>query len=893
LSRSKSVRVRAVARLLRTSLACCAAALFVCLTAVYASAHGFGQRYELPLPLSFYLVGAAAVVVISFVVVGLFVQQAPMPSAGARIDLLAHPFGRLFARLALPFKLIALVLFLVTIYAGFFGNQDPYRNIAPTVVWIIGWVGLAYVSAFLGDVWAVINPWRTVFDAADRLYRQGTGRPFSLNWPYPLALGAWPAVVLLLTFSWTELVYPNPAMPLHVAGLALAYSVLTWSGMLLFGRDAWLRHGEVFSVVFNTFARLAPTEVVVSDPASGRGAKWTLRPYAAGLVSEAASASMAAFALLLLSTVLYDGLLGTPEWMAFERALTAPFAGTGEWAALAVRSVCLVAFWLLFFSAYRAVSALMSRATGSIRSPQEIARNFAFTLIPIAIGYHIAHYFLFLLVQGQYIVPLISDPFGYGWNVFGTAGYRPDISVVGARFAWYLAVGAVVLGHIVAVYVAHVRAMQVFDTHLAVLRSQLPLTALMVVYTFVSLSILAEPIVQQREAALPSATPTVEIAIPPDAVLPAPGSGRLDPIGPGKQARQKLTYRVLGSAFHDGTRTTAVDLLYSYMFAFRWGVRTETGTHYDPAVDAATAPMRRYITGLRVVGLDTVSRSFRVGDVNFVRDVLSIEVYSTVALGDPDRDATVLPPWSTLPWHAVVMMEEAVLRGWAVFSQVEAARRGVPWLDLVRSDELKQKLALLVAEFERTGYRPEQLESLVTADEARRRWAALNAFYKNQDHFLVTNGPYRLKQWGGDRATLEAFRDLSYPLGVGSYDSYAIPRRAFITEVVEKNGHFRISADIEVVRKFQRSYAIDRQPLPTIPPVVRVRAAPECRYTVLDEQGRVVTAGVVRLGDDAAFDVNLEAKLSPGRYTMFAMIVVNENAMNAEIRRIPVFVPDR
>ena len=297
------------------------------------------------------------------------------------------PLGRLLARLALPFKLIVLVLFLATLYAGLFGSQDPYRNLAPTLVWIIGWVGLAYVSALIGDVWAVINPWRTLFDAADRLYRQGTGRRFSLNWPYPPALGAWPAVVLLLAFSWTELVYPNPAVPLHIAGFALAYSVLTWSGMLLFGRDAWLRHGEVFSVVFGTFARLAPTEVVVSDPASGRGAKWTLRPYAAGLVSEAASPSMAAFVLLLLSTVLYDGLLGTPEWMAFERALTAPFAGTGERGALAVRTVCLVAFWLLFLGTYRAVSALMSRATGGIRSPQEIARSFAFTLIPIAIGY--------------------------------------------------------------------------------------------------------------------------------------------------------------------------------------------------------------------------------------------------------------------------------------------------------------------------------------------------------------------------------------------------------------------------------------------------------------------------------------------------------------------------
>ena len=208
-----------MARLLKTPLAYCAAALFVCLAAVPASAHGFGQRYELPLPLSFYLRGGAAAVVFSFVVVGLFVRQTQRPSAGARVDLLAHPFGRLLARLALPLKLIALVLFLVTIYAGFFGNQDPYRNIAPTLVWIIGWVGLAYVSALIGDVWALINPWRTLFDAADSLYRRNTGRPFSLNWPYPSALGAWPAVVLLLAFSWIELVYPNPAVPLSHRGL--------------------------------------------------------------------------------------------------------------------------------------------------------------------------------------------------------------------------------------------------------------------------------------------------------------------------------------------------------------------------------------------------------------------------------------------------------------------------------------------------------------------------------------------------------------------------------------------------------------------------------------------------------------------------------------------------
>ena len=129
----------------------------------------------------------------------------------------------------------------------------------------------------------------------------------------------------------------------------------------------------------------------------------------------------------------------------------------------------------------------------------------ALTLVPIAIGYHLAHYFTVLLIQGQYIIPLASDPFGFGWNLFGTAGYRVDIAIVDARFAWFTAVTAILIGHIAAVYLAHVKAMQVLDTRGAALRSQIPLTALMVVYTFVSLSILAEPIVERRAPAQPVA----------------------------------------------------------------------------------------------------------------------------------------------------------------------------------------------------------------------------------------------------------------------------------------------------------------------------------------------------------------------------------------------------
>ena len=141
--------------------------------------------------------------------------------------------------------------------------------------------------------------------------------------PIPQALGVWPACLLLLAFSWTELVYPNAAAPAHIAALAIAYSALTWVGMLAYGRDTWLRHGEVFSLVFGTFARFAPTEAT--------GGRLLLRPFGRGLLDGGpVSTSMMAFVLLLLATVLYDGLIGTGEWALLEGALRTRVPGLGE-----------------------------------------------------------------------------------------------------------------------------------------------------------------------------------------------------------------------------------------------------------------------------------------------------------------------------------------------------------------------------------------------------------------------------------------------------------------------------------------------------------------------------------------------------------------------------------
>jgi hypothetical protein len=197
----------------------------------------------------------------------------------------------------------------------------------------------------------------------------------------------------------------------------------------------------------------------------------------------------------------------------------------------------------------------------------------------------------------------------------------------------------------------------------------------------------------------------------------------------------------------------------------------------------------------------------------------------------------------------------------------------------------------LAAQFEREGYRPEALRAHVGQEEARKRWAALAAFHKAHGHFLVTNGPYRLKAWAAESVTLEAFRDLTYPLGVGSYDAYAVPRRGFVTKTEWKGGRLVIFGDIEIIDKFQRSYRLVRTPLKSVPADILRRAAPECRYLVTDADGRVVLAGVAALGAEASFQIDLGGRLPPGRYALSVLMAVNGNVMNADINRMELAVP--
>jgi hypothetical protein len=506
------------------SVAILVTGLGAALTAQPAFAHGFGQRYDLPVPLWLWISGAALAVSLSFVVMGLFIQGTPGLHGYPRANVLRWRLGPLLAHPAVTasVKTVGVILLALVVVTGIAWSQNSTRNPAPTLVWVLWWVGFAYVSALIGNLWALVNPWSTLFAWVEALFDE-PDREFGLRLRYPKRLGVWPAVALFLAFAWVELVFAGRALPANLALFTVVYSLVTWTGMALFGRSVWLAHGDPFALAFGVLARFSPTEVRVTDAAVCRtcplecrdrqsecvdcyacfararlaARELNVRPFAVGLLRSAPlSASMTAFVVLLLSTVTYDGFTATPAWADTESALYAALAALGPARLAAIGTLGLLTFPAVFLAMYLGFAHGMASAGGRPAATAAIARAFVLSLVPIAIGYHLAHYFTYLLIQGQLIIPLASDPLARGWDLLGTAGHRPDIGVVGARFAWYTAVIAIVLGHIVAVFVAHVTALREFENRALALRSQYPMLALMVGYTMVSLWIVAQPIVE-------------------------------------------------------------------------------------------------------------------------------------------------------------------------------------------------------------------------------------------------------------------------------------------------------------------------------------------------------------------------------------------------------------
>ena len=509
-----------------------------------ALAHGFDERYDLPVPLSYFIAGAAAAVVLSFVVAALFARRAPDANTD---DAAAEPVaeaasapasetgtnettsthrGGWITPLRITCRVIALALFILAISTALFGTGDPLMNFAPTFIWIIWWVGLSLFVACVGNVWPVLDPWRTLFDAADALARRlGLTQGLARNWPWPRALGMWPAAILLLTWSWLEVIHPLASVPFRAGCAALVWSAITLTGMLCFGRDTWQRNGDVFALYFELLGRMAPFAASPSPSPSPRGTGIIVRMPGAALISTgthgapASAAGTTAFIIAMLSTVLFDGLHGGQTWLLLDKTLKSTVPHWLDANGYVAGTIGLASVWLALFSAYqltcwvtRLLAGQPAHATSSLQNPlaptvsgqrssqpstpqASLATLLAPTLIPIAVAYNIAHNFSSLVIQGQNLLPLLSDPFGVRWNLFGTANLHANIGLIDARLTWYIAISAIVIGHVIAVWLAHRVALREYlDPKRAALAS-VPLTILMVAYTALSLLAIAEPMV--------------------------------------------------------------------------------------------------------------------------------------------------------------------------------------------------------------------------------------------------------------------------------------------------------------------------------------------------------------------------------------------------------------
>ena len=453
--------------------------------------HGFGQRFDLPISLALYLYAAGAVVFLSFILVVLFAGD-QVGEKALRYPRLAVPWLVPVARSPWPRRVggaIGVLSLLVVAVCGFFGSGTAFYNPAEYVVWIYFWAVTIILSGLVGNLWYLLNPWAAIYDAVARLVRVRPARRLP-------DVGWWPAAAAYFLFACLELTSGLASHPQIVAVAAVVYTAVTLAGMFVFGRDEWLERCEAFTVLLGIVGRFGPVEAERDE--SGRIRMVYLRPWGMGLLQPArAGWDRVVFVILMLSSLAFDGISATPAWQDFTIALEPVWVPLGQAGFFFIRTlgfVMLTIAFLLVFTAFMEAVMFLGRRKVDARATVTM---FAFTLVPIALVYNAAHNYSYVLVQAQYLVPLLDDPLQRGWHLFpALASFKPSFALAQASTVWYAQIVLIVLGHIVAVFLSHLRAGAVFRTAQRALVSQYPMLVLMVLYTMTSLWILAQPITQ-------------------------------------------------------------------------------------------------------------------------------------------------------------------------------------------------------------------------------------------------------------------------------------------------------------------------------------------------------------------------------------------------------------
>jgi hypothetical protein len=441
-------------------------------------AHGIVGRADLPIPVFWFAVAAAAVLVVSFLAL----------AAGWERPLLERTRERALFRVPLIVEVLlgalGVLVFAVTVYAGLAGTDSQQDNLAPTAVYVGFWVGVPFLSLLFGDIFRVLSPWRAIGRAtgwvAHRAARDSMPEPLA----YPARLGHWPAVAGLIAFAICELCWAAGRDPQPLAVLMLIYVAIQLFGMSLYGVEPWVRHADAFGVWFGLLARLAP----LARRGDGR---LVLRPPVVGATGLVAIAGTTALLLSAIGSTAFDGAKEGPLFNDLVGEMQDAFASLGLSLGLALELSFVVGLAI----SLAVVSAIwIAGVSGMPRdrlSRRELSFRFTHTLIPIAAAYLVAHYFSLLAYNGQSLWTLINDPLGDGSDLFGGAGSGIDYSVVSATGIWYVQIGALVVGHVSALVLAHDRALVVYGSPRAAARSQIVMLLVMVGFTVLGLWLLS------------------------------------------------------------------------------------------------------------------------------------------------------------------------------------------------------------------------------------------------------------------------------------------------------------------------------------------------------------------------------------------------------------------
>ena len=443
-----------------------------------ASAHAFGKLYNLPVPFWIYLYGGAAAVIASFIVIGYFINRTrsnlSFPAKDlSKISMFSFFISRKFLNVL---KIISAFLFFLTIITGLIGEDNPYSNFNMTFFWIIFVLGLTYLTSIIGNIYSIINPWKVLVEWFESL----SGEKIQGFVKYPKKLAYWPSLTFYFLFIWIELLAQTT--PSALSFLLIQYTLISIAGIAIIGKNNWFMYGDFFSIFFRLISKISPIE--------RREDKLYLRPPFVGLLKEKAEHfSLLLFILFMLSSTAFDGFRETVPWyrLYWQNLSDIVPHQLFQTIGLALSPFVFLVIYLVFI----ALAKFLAKSTLSVR---ELSLRFAYSLVPIAFVYNAAHYYTLLLTQGQEIIRLASDPFGFGWNSFGTSDYTANLSIIDANITWHTQVALILIGHIAGVYLAHIIALNIFPSHKKALTSQLPMLTLMVTYTMIGLWILSQPI---------------------------------------------------------------------------------------------------------------------------------------------------------------------------------------------------------------------------------------------------------------------------------------------------------------------------------------------------------------------------------------------------------------